>query len=146
MTIKFDEVYERRKQKALESRKRAWDRKQNRIKSKNSWKNLVDRAYNLKPNVIKINHHCTIEHEISKTILAYHLKKEGRDFYSECIFKNNTGRADIFIYNESKVLEILMSETKQKFEQKRTKYPPELEVIPFTTEEVLLNPNGIIVP
>jgi len=108
--------------------------KQQRI---NDAMRLLDRSYNIKKNVIKINTTNTLEHEMAKLKVVYDWISRGYDVYTEVIFKNNKGRADIFIPFLFRVIEILHSESKKEFLNKVLKYPDEVEIMHYTTEEVL---------
>ena len=110
-------------------------KKQKRI---NEALQLVDRAYSLKKNTVRINVHNTLQHETAKLIKTYELIKDGLEVYTEVIFKNKA-RADIFVPERYQVIEILHSETEEQLEKKRDYYPESLDIIYFKTSEVLEN-------
>jgi len=99
---------------------------------------LLDNAYNVKTNVIKISVGNTLQHEMAKCKKAYELISDGKTIVTEAIFKNG-GRADIFNLTDLQVFEILHSETMAEALRKESYYPEELEIFYFTTEEVLEN-------
>jgi len=138
-----EQQYNRRKQLAYESKQRSMEKRMNRQKSLRVGYDLIDKSYNYKEGVIKINIINSIAHEICKCITCYNLKKENKCFYTELIFKNNAGRADIYLPKELKVIEILHTETENKLESKKIKYPPEVEILYFHTKDILKN-NPII--
>ena len=95
----------------------------------------LDKKYNIKPNVVKLNAHNTMEHELAKCKVAFQWLKDGYDFYTEVIFKGG-GRGDIYIPKLFLIIEILHSETREEALRKETYYPEGLDIKYITTEEV----------
>ena len=95
-----------------------------------------DQRYKLDKNVIKINVHNTIEHEIGKLIKSFELQKEGYEVYSEVIFKNGR-RADLFTPINCSVYEILCSETKEEALSKTENYPDGLEIFLLESSDLI---------
>ena len=98
---------------------------------------LLDNSFNNKPNVIKINKHNSITHELAKCKLCILLHKEGHEFVTEAIFKDSKGRADIFLTKRLEVYEVLESETLAKFNKKKHKYPVEVTIYGIKAKEIL---------
>lgn len=98
---------------------------------------ILDEAFNTKRNVIKISKHNSLQHELAKCKLCIMLNKEGIDFVTEAIFKDNKGRADIFLIDRLEVYEVLESETKEKFKKKQEMYPEEVNVYGIKAKDVL---------
>ncbi len=98
---------------------------------------LLDGKYNLKPNVVKMSCANTMNHELAKAKLMYMLMKEGNQVYSEAIFTNNQGRADLYIPSRLEVYEVLESETLKKFENKKSKYPKEVTIFGIRAKDIL---------
>jgi len=97
---------------------------------------LLDNSFNIKFNVVKINTHNSLYHELAKCRKAYDLIKEGKQVITEAIFKNGT-RADIFVPLDFSVFEVLHSETEKEALIKTSNYPEELEIFFISSEEVL---------
>ena len=97
---------------------------------------LLDKSFNIKTNVVKINIHNTIFHELAKCAKAYELISEGKQVITEAIFKNGS-RADIFVLDAFSVFEILHSETEKEALIKTVKYPAELDIFYLSSIEVL---------
>jgi hypothetical protein len=108
----------------------------NRIASKQNPYSILSKSYNLKEGVVKINTHNHIIHEVAKFIVAYNLKKAGEKVYTEAIFNNNK-RADIYLPEKSKIVEILYSESTEEFLKKIKEYPTECEINKLKAEGVL---------
>lgn len=77
---------------------------------------------------IKLNKHNTYEHELKKFNMAWQTLKEGDKFYTEAEFKDNQCRADLFNISKGVIVEILLSETIEEFEKKKSYYPKELTI------------------
>lgn len=63
-----------------------------------------------------------VAHFLMKAYLAHGLRVRGFNFYAEAIFKNNTGRADLFVLDKRCAIEVLDSE-KEKGSTKDERYP-----------------------
>ena len=129
--------YEKMKKKAEEARNRAWDRKQNRLKSKNAWKQYIDSAYKLIPYEPRWNIHNSDTHELAKGRIALLAKRGGRLCYCEVILKGMKGRPDCFFPHEEMIIEVLETETVERFRQKEGYYPEGWLIVPLRAKEVL---------
>lgn len=91
---------------------------------------LLDRAYRIDVNAIKLNPTNTWEHEFRKVQICWDLLKKGRQFITEAIFVTK-GRADIFCLDDCTVIEVLGTETLEQCKQKlwSDKYPIEIEAV-----------------
>ena len=107
--------------------------KQQRI---NEAMKLLSPQYRTTPYDPKFNTHNTIEHELAKCKVIFDLKKQGKEVYAEAIFRNGA-RADVFIPEDYRVIEILHSETEKEALTKKDYYPFSLDLIFKTTEEIL---------
>ena len=96
---------------------------------------LLDDSYRKDFNSIRLNTHNTLTHELAKTKKAYELIKDGKQILTEAIFKSG-GRADILIPEDFTVIEILETETEERFLKKKDLYPKELQLIGLRTEDV----------
>ena len=115
-------------------------RRMNRANSKMSGYQLIDSAYNVREGTIKYGKGVTLNHLLAMTKVSWMLKRRNIKHYTELIFKKECGigRADIFIPQEMKVIEILSSESISKFKDiKLANYPVGLEIIPLKAEDVL---------
>jgi len=98
---------------------------------------LLDNSYNIKANVIKINTHNNLLHEVAKLKKCYSLIKEGKEVYTEVTFKKPySGRADILVPELFLVIEILDTETIEKFNKKKLYYPECLNIVGVRAEDV----------
>lgn len=93
----------------------------NRLNADKNVLGMLDPAFKWEFDILKFNAHNTLEHHLAMCKVCYQLKKEGRKFITEAIFKSGL-RADIFIPDESLVIEVLCSETMQQFNKKKDKY------------------------
>ena len=74
---------------------------------------------------VRINTGNTIEHERKKFEICYHLTKKGYQYLTECHFKEPyRGIADIFVLDNGRIIEIMISETNEYFTKKVKNYPP----------------------
>ncbi len=99
----------------------------------------VDRSYNVKPNVVKLNRKNGLEHELAKTKLMFLTKQAGKTGYSEVIFKKvngKSGRADHFIPEDSLIIEVLNTEKEKDAVKKEGYYPPEFLIYYYTVKEI----------
>ena len=97
---------------------------------------LLDNSYNIKKNVVKINVGNTLFHELAKCKLVYEFVKQGKEVYTECIFKER-GRADVFIPEDLRVIEVLHSEKEEEALKKVDKYPSTLDILFISTKDIL---------
>ena len=107
--------------------------KQQRI---NEAMKLLSPQYRVTPYDPKFNIGNTWEHECAKCKEIFELKKQGKEVYAEAIFRNGA-RADVFIPEDYRVIEILHSESKKEALTKKDYYPFSLDIIFKTTDEVL---------
>jgi len=108
-------------------------KKQQRI---NQALRLLDKSFNIKFNVVKINTHNSIYHELAKCKKVYELIDAGNTIITEAIFKNGS-RADILCLNKFQVFEILHTEKEKEALIKTIKYPDELDIFYLSSMEVL---------
>jgi len=106
--------------------------KQERI---NACLRLLNPAYHYKANVVKLNVHNSLRHEMAKCKKAYELILYGKEIYTEAIFKSG-GRCDILIPEDLTIIEILETETEERFNSKKAIYPKELNIIAIRAEDV----------
>lgn len=78
---------------------------------------------NRKRNVIYFGLNETKEHFMLKANTCYDLLKEGKEFICEAIFKNNSGRADIFVISQDGVYAIEIVHTEDISKSGKEKYP-----------------------
>jgi len=97
---------------------------------------LLSSSFRTDKNSVRINTNNTLIHEISKLIIMYREIKKKKTVYSEAIFKNGS-RADIFIPEDYRVIEVLHSETEKEALAKIKAYPEELDIILTKTEDLL---------
>ena len=97
---------------------------------------LLNKSFRNDFNSVRINTHNNLSHEIAKAIKCYELIKSEKTILTEAIFKSGC-RADILILNDFRVIEILDTETKERFDAKRITYPEEVEIIPFKADEII---------
>lgn len=82
----------------------------------------------ISPNVA-LNSGNTNEHELEKVRMVLELMRAGRQVVTEAVFHNGC-RADIFVLDSGRVIEILHSETEEEAKEKTKNYP--LEISRFT--------------
>lgn len=95
---------------------------------------VLDDSFNIKPNTLKINTTNTFNHELAKFLLLWELRQSGNTLVCEAIFSNGK-RADIYCLDDATAYEILHTETKERFEQKKKDYP--CQIIGLTTKEII---------
>jgi len=78
-------------------------------------------------NCVKFNAASTDDHELMKAAVCLQACKKGFTFLTEAEFKEG-GRADIYLVDVDFVIEILCSETQERFDAK--KYPVK-KIIPI---------------
>ena len=87
--------------------------------------NTIEIANRGRPNSVSFGLNETWEHAFSKFKVCWELMNDGDEFYTEVIFKDGKGRADIVNLSDCSIIEILHTETPEQFEEKRLKYPTE---------------------
>lgn len=73
-------------------------------------------------NTIAVHKNETIGHFLRKCEIAYDLHVAGKRFYTEAIFRDGAGRADIYIIDDKLAIEILKTE-KEENNTKPDRYP-----------------------
>ena len=84
------------------------------------------RISNRNRNCLKWSKNETFEHIFRKFQIAYVLSKQGKEFYSECIFENGS-RADLINSDELIIYEVYHTEKPEK-STKELYYPPIFEI------------------
>ena len=84
-------------------------------------------------NCIRLSHANTWQHELKKVEVCWELLKQKKEFITEAIFENGS-RADILNLTDGIVIEILHTETVEKFKEKIKKYPIDATYI-LTSED-----------
>jgi len=85
---------------------------------------LLDQSYKIEINKIKLNSDSA--HEKLKKKIAESLIKKGKSIITEAIFKSingKFGRADIFNLSDCEIIEILDTESTERFNKKKSYYP-----------------------
>ena len=99
------------------------------------------RISNRNLNAIKIGRNETGNHMRMKFEICQWLVKQGKSFYTEAIFQDGEGRADVINADEKIIYEIYESETLDSLEMKSKKYPFEVRYVkanqPFTEKLIL---------
>lgn len=98
--------------------------------ARNQARRLIELSNRGRSNSISIGANKSLLHARKKFDICWDLIQQGKEFYSECKFVSG-GRADIFILDNSKVIEIVCSETEESLAEKAKKYPfgVEIEVV-----------------
>src|SRR3990167_10536219 len=79
------------------------------------------RFANRKLDVVRLNSHNSLVHELKKAEICYQLQKDGHHYITEAIFEDKSGIADIYDVTDDVVYEILNSETEAQCDLKN--YP-----------------------
>ena len=125
-------------EKARIAKQRSYDRMINKKKGDNYGYKLMDGSYNLKEGVVKISAANTLDHEMAKCKICWLLNSQRIKFFTEVIFKNHKGRADIFCPQTQVAYEVLHTESIAKFNEVKIKnYPEMIEVIPLKSKDIL---------
>lgn len=80
-------------------------------------------------NAIYISAGESDSHLIAKVLQCKKLLQEGKTYYTEAVWKNKSGRADIFCLDELQAYEIVVSESEESIARKRKEYPVPIEVV-----------------
>jgi len=99
--------------------------------------NYLDR----KEGFVKIYPNNSYIHELVKFQVSYKLKKQGYVVFTECRFTDG-GRADIVAFSKSGegyIIEILNSESNERYNQKLNKYPIEFDMVSVQTKGFDIN-------
>lgn len=84
--------------------------------------NLI-RQSNRNVNEIKTGSNESLEHQNKKIEICKALELLGKDFVTEAIFSDNSGRADIICLDDFTIYEIVKSEKEESLIAKKNKYP-----------------------
>jgi len=88
--------------------------------------NLI-RLGNRKINEIRVGNNESSLHRDRKIEICVDLLKQGKSFVTEAIFKDG-GRADIFVLDDFRVIEVVNSESDESIENKKIKYPKGIRI------------------
>jgi len=92
------------------------------IMQRNRIKNLI-RIMNRHKNVLKWGSNETDRHIQMKLEICKFLKNQGEEFYTEAIFEDGSGRADILAVDREVIIEVYDSEKEESLKNKINKYP-----------------------
>jgi len=107
----------------------------------NNAKRLI-RISNRVENVVRFSPSESFEHFLLKCKMCYNLKKANINFITEAIFKDGSGRADI--YTERKIAyEICVTEEEKSIAKKKEVYPNGVIVMPVTEKTIDLIFNNL---
>ena len=90
--------------------------------ARNQARRLIELSNRGRSNSIAIGANESLLHARKKFDICWDLIQNNKEFYTECKFVSG-GRADIFILDDSKVIEIVCSETEESLAEKAKKYP-----------------------
>ena len=85
----------------------------------------LSNAFSFKVNVVKNKANTSLEHSLTKARICYFLEVLGLHYVTEAVFKNNK-RADIYVLDSDKAIEVLNSEKFLNLELKALDYPCEI--------------------
>ena len=102
----------------LMNQRTLWQRR-NKVRSK-------IRIMNRNRNVLRWSSNETDKHINMKLEICKYLKKMDKEFYTEAIFVNGMGRADIINSDDMVIYEVYQTESKKSLELKAQKYPFEV--------------------
>lgn len=88
---------------------------------------LLDHAYKIYLNRVKTSTANSKIHENMKKEVCEELRKHGKHFVTEARFIGG-GIGDIFVLDDSRVIEILHTETNERFKKKLNYYPKSLSI------------------
>jgi hypothetical protein len=98
---------------------------------------LVEHTSLGREGFVKVSSNTSLEHLQTVVRVAYMLKKQGFLIYSEVKFKNSKGRCDLLAFSpegEGHIIEVLHTETKEKFNEKMNKYPIEFNLVGLSSQ------------
>lgn len=87
------------------------------------------RISNRNLNALKFGANETDNHIQMKLEICKWLKRQSKSFYTEAIFSDGSGRADVINADEKIIYEIYESETLESLEMKSKKYPFEVRYV-----------------
>ena len=95
--------------------------------------NLV-RMGNRKPNGLYWSATETTAHATMKFLICDYLRKQGEWFFTEAIFSDGSGRADIIAVDRAQIIEVVESESQLSIDLKKLKYPLPIITVPASAE------------
>jgi hypothetical protein len=95
---------------------------------RNRNKQKLHKAFSFKVNVVKNKANTSLEHSLTKARICYYLECLGLHYVTEAVFVNMK-RADIYVLDTDKAIEIVDSESVASIEVKRVSYPCGLSVV-----------------
>lgn len=114
------------------------------LKFRNDCSRYVSFA-SLKRNVINLNVHNSLQHELIKFRICYELRKQEKEFITEAHLKGdshgNKGIVDILVLDTAQIIEIMVSEKLNNLEWKSRKYPDFFEIIAVKNWQEYFNEN-----
>jgi len=101
-----------------------------RMQARNQARRLVQVSNRGRSNSINIGANESHDHALLKFEIGFYLAGKGFEFYTECIWGNGGGRADIFVLDNSECIEVLVSELWTDSIMKVMKYPANVHLNP----------------
>lgn len=112
--------------------------KKQKQRNKNYYYNLIDKYSNKYRNASKCWKGVCLKHYRVMSDIVWKLVNEyDMDVFTEVIFINNSGRADIFAYNGQLaiIVEVLHSESEKKADTKNSYYPKGIPIVKVSTKD-----------
>ncbi len=98
-------------------------------RKRNDIRRLIEFANRGRVNSVNFGLNESFEHAFTKFKICYGLMLAGKEYYTESVWeKPFSGRADIVVLDDAKVIEILETESDESIELKSKKYPSNLEI------------------
>jgi len=90
-----------------------------------------------KEGCVRIHRVNSIEHETVKAQLVHWLLNNGYTTYTEAEWKDESGRADVVAIQNGVgfVIEVLHTESEEKYAEKKMKYPEEFTLVKVRTKD-----------
>jgi hypothetical protein len=95
---------------------------------RNCNKQKLHKSFSFKVNVVKNKANTSLLHSLTKARICYYLECLGVHYVTEAIFGNQK-RADIYVLDNDKAIEITDSEGEASIEVKKVEYPCDVSVV-----------------
>jgi hypothetical protein len=95
---------------------------------RNRNKQKLHKSFSFKVNVVKNKANTSLSHSVTKARICYYLERLGLHYVTEAIFGNQK-RADIYVLDKDKAIEIVDSESAASIEVKKVEYPCAVSVV-----------------
>lgn len=104
---------------------------------RNDFARLLEPHSRRERNSVRVNVGSSLHHELGKFYMNWKLRKQEFETVTECRFKKNSARGDVFELDDGTLYEIIYSESEERFLAKLNYYPSAVVLVAVKAEDLI---------